>query len=59
MRQFFSLHHFRIKVEIINEFCFRPKKPSKNGRIGAQELNFKISINVKLIIEIYDKNYTR
>ena len=36
-----------------------PRESPKNGRIGAQGLNFIIFFNSELIFEIYDKKYPR
>ena len=36
-----------------------PRESTKNGRIGAHGLDFKIFVKSELIFEIYDKNYPR
>ena len=55
----FQFTSFQNKSRNCQRIPFSTKKPSENGQIGAHGLNCKILINVKLIFEINDKNYTR
>ena len=36
-----------------------PRESTKNGRMGAHGLNWKIFVNSELIFEINDENYSR